>query len=302
MIRKFLAVCSTLGLSSVLLAGDYPSVSDYLAWPSDTPNGLTKFVGGNVTPDDFDDAFALHGTSLYLVHAPAMFARWELLASGVTDFVVVPRGVNGIDGALFSDSSGLRLAKWQSGAASVAPIAGTSAWANAGQLCAVDDGFGGTSVAAVAAGNRVRRGKWAANGAWSNGVTTTETSAITSLALANYSPTAGTEQACVAGNTLRIRTETGTLLANTGVVNTVAHKVFRIADGGHALDSFLYVAASTLGAPYQEVLQEVFYDGASLTIETGIWLVRNAVTNHPWAKGERCVTIQAANYGEIFRF
>jgi hypothetical protein len=304
MIRKLSAVASSLLLTSVVHAGDYFSGSDYIAWPGDTPGALTKFVGANVTPDDFADAFALHGNSLYLVHAPAMFPRWQLLATGVTDFVVVHRGAaTDPDTVVFSDSTGLRWARWYQEAAHGGQIASTTAWRNAARLCAVDD-HGTTVIAGVVTDNQIRRARWAANGAWSSGGVYDESDVVTSLALADYSDTletTGVELASIVNGALRIRAEDGSTLPQSGVLYTAGHKVFRIADGGDGVDSFLYVAASIYPGFSEESFQEIFPVGASIPMETLGWTIRDAVTNRPWQNGHRSVTLQTDNYGDVFR-
>ncbi|MBI5435277.1 MAG: hypothetical protein HZA52_20755 [Planctomycetes bacterium] len=299
----------TAGVALGVLAGSafaqaspvYTSGPDYMGWPTDTPNGLVKFVAADVTPDDLDDAFALYGTNLYLVHSPAAYPRWELVTSGVSDFAVVKRH-GGRYGAVISTAAGLSLATWSTSLKLMA-IPGTDSMSNLALLNAFDESSGANIVAGRGSATRVVFGRLTGDGLWSqfNGVT--ETQPITGLALADLGLTAGAELATISGGVLRVRSQTGTLQVIPGMPTEVGAKVFRLAGGGDVSteDSFGYVTASSQAGSLQ-VVYEVFGTGVNYPTYTGPYLIESMQRTKPWTGGKAAIIIQTSNTGEIFRF
>ncbi len=301
----------TLGFAALATAAasaqssplEFNSGPDYIAWPTDTPIGCTKVEGGNITPDQIGDAVALKGGDMYLIHAPAHFPRWQLVASSVFDFEVVhsASAVNP-DRVFYTDPTGLHYMTWgNNNAPVITDIAGTSSWAGGTRLCGCALNDGTTTVACVGSpGKVILRVSLSSSGVWSTLTTISETAAITSLAVADFATNAGVEVADVAASALHIRTaDTATLSVGT-IANPVAHKVFRIDGGGaNGLDGLGYVAASNSSA--QEALCEIFPGGASAVVETQPWTVGEVRVSHPWGPGAVCVTLLSGNSPELFR-
>ncbi|MCC6409759.1 MAG: hypothetical protein IT453_21580 [Planctomycetes bacterium] len=305
MLTKYLSAGFALGaLTGSALAQFspvYTSGPDYMGWPTVAPNGLVKFVAADVTPDDLDDAFALYGNELYLVHSPAAYPRWEPVATGVSDFAVV-KHPTGRYGAVFSTATGLALTRWAHGI-SVVAIPGTADLAYATKLAAVDETSGSNVVAGLNGPTRIVRGRLSASGVWSGQSSSSEALAITGLALADIGLTPGAELATISGGVLRIRSEAGTLQAIPGIPADVGAKVFRLAGGGTASteDSFGYVTATAQPGSLQAIY-EVFGNGVNFPTYTGPYLIESMQRTKPWSNGKAAVVVQTSNSGDIFRF
>lgn len=283
----------------------YTSGPDYMGWPTDTPGSLVKLVAADVTQDDLDDAFALHGTELFLVHAPAAFPRWTPVATGVSDFAVARLDdieAGGETGALYAANDGLWFAYWQDGGVTKLPLDGADELASATMLCAFHEDDGSIVVAGKVAPTRVARGRLTASGSWQPLGAISEPELVSALTLADFTSDAAPEIATLSGGVLRVRSESGSLQPISGLPTEIGAKLFRLAGGGAGgRDSLAYVTASSQPGSLQ-ALYEVFPDGVSLPVQTGEFSIAAVERTSPWSSGKSAVIVQTANTGDVFRF
>ncbi|MCK6447192.1 MAG: hypothetical protein L6Q99_12450 [Planctomycetes bacterium] len=307
------AVCALTNAALAQTYTTYGTGSDFIAWPTDPTAPLRKIVGADVTPDELDDAFALYGDSLYLIHAPAQFPRFELVSNGVTDFTVVQRQFDdgsalGTNVVIYSTELGLSYASWNGSAIDTFLIPGSTDWAYTTRLASqpIDDYIALAGVVNNAP-QRLMRSRWLSSGSLGSFMTSNEHATITGLALGEYDDHVdGIECAVIAGGSLRIRTEAGVLNVLPASLAPEAHKVYRNPGGGaNGRDSFLYVAASQQSGSLESI-QEVFLEGASAPVQTFGLTVRDIATNRPWSHPlfaqYPCVSVQLNGTFHVYRF
>lgn len=305
--------CALTGVAFAQSYTDYGTGSDFIAWPTNPSAALTKFVGVDFTPDDLDDAFALYGSTLYLIHAPAQFPRYEPVANGVSDFAIAQitdeSGMsNGASVAVYSTEMGLSYAAWNGSMVVNVAIGGSDDWANCTKLDTYTIDERTVALACVGSGpTRVLRALWESASDLGATASLSESGAVAGLALADYNTdVVGVECAIIADGSLRIRSEAGALQPLPGVLPTAPWMVRRNPRGGaHSADSFVYVAQSQ--QPWsQHAFQEIFPNGASTPAETGSLLVRNVLPHRPWSEMPLalfgCIGVQVEGSGDVYRF